>query len=311
MTTSLEEKLQFELKGCSAEPFDEPRPIFILGAPRTGSTFFYQMLVAAFRLAYFSNVVNEYFAESPLVGLWLQSSGATRPAIRFHSAYGKSSGLFQPSEASAIMRHWFGGGHPSQSVSTRILPGREQHMLDMLSAAERLAGKPIVIKNAWNCFRIEYLSETIPGATFIWIRRDIRAAACSDLAARYAVHGNPNAWNSATPSRLEELKKRTYVEQVLENQYEFNCAIEQGLNSLPSGRRGSIWYEDLCRAPIPELEKLASSLPVLGQMEAFDFAVSAEKDSSSRLSEADQDGIENYANESKERFGDMFYRCRE
>lgn len=132
-----------------------------------------------------------------------------------------------------------------------------------LAAAGRLFGRPLLIKNAWNCFRIAALARLFPMAAFVWIRRDIEASALSDLNARYAVQGDPLIWNSATPQNVEALRARPYWEQVVENQVEFARAIEEGFAGLEPRRMATVWYEDLCAAPSVTLTDLAGELDVL------------------------------------------------
>jgi hypothetical protein len=234
--------------------------IFILGAPRTGSTFIYQVMAAWCGLPFIANVTNDHFAATPILGLALQKALRDRWVPSFDSAFGKTIGPLQPSEGSEVMRHWFGGGHPSELVSNAALPGRESHMLQTLAAVQAMFGLPLLVKNAWNCFRISYLAKALPEAQFVWLRRDISASAKSDLEARYITKGSPYVWNSATPANLEELKRRPPVEQVVENQIAFNLAIRQSLEEIAARRWVHVWYENVCSNPSNELTRLGSKL---------------------------------------------------
>jgi hypothetical protein len=238
-------------------------PIFILGAPRTGSTFLYQAMVAAFELPFISNAINVRHASRPIIGLARQQAERPWPQILPRSRFGKVDGDAQPSEGSAVMMGWFGGGHPSELVSTDILPGRADHLRRTVLAAARIGRGPLVIKNAWNCFRVRAIAAALPQSSFIWIRRDIVAAASSDLSARYAVQGDPDAWNSATPRNVAALRLRPYWEQVVENQVAFGRALQEALSALPPARHVEIWHEDVCRDPGRALEWLATRLPAL------------------------------------------------
>ena len=251
------ERLLFETLLPNGQ-YNRPNAVFILGAPRTGSTVLYQALCSRWVLPYISNFTNSHFAQTPIVGLTIQK--ALPADISFVSRYGKTSGALQPSEGSALLSRWFGGGHPSAVVSHTILEGMSEHFLSTLSAAETLFQRPLVIKNPWNCFRIRYLAGTLPHARFVWIRRDIAAAAKSDLAARYATKGSPNAWNSATPANVEELRRLPPTQQVVENQREFNAAIGDDLKTHAAGRWAAVCYEGFCRDPEGTLEDLARAL---------------------------------------------------
>ena len=234
------------------------RAIFILGAPRTGSTILYQALCSRFELPYIANLTNEHYPDTPILGLAIQKSFPVQ--ILFSSRYGKTDGPLQPSEGSAVMAHWFGGGHPSALVSNSIKEGMQEHFLATLGTAESLFGRPLVIKNPWNCFRVRCLAETVPAAQFIWIRRNLAAASKSDLAARYKTKGSPTLWNSATPANLKKLQRLPPAVQVVENQHEFNRAIDKGLNTYAAGRWTEIWYEDFCCDPNGVLNAIARAL---------------------------------------------------
>lgn len=234
--------------------------IFILGSPRSGSTVLYQLLARAFRMPFISNFTNTHFAAHPILGIALQAALEPWDRLSDESTYGKTKGDHEPHEGSAILSRWFGGGHPSQVVSASIKPGQEPHMRSTLIAVHSIFGRPLLIKNAWNCFRVRYLATAFPYAQFVWIRRDIGEAARSDLHARYVTKGSPNKWNSATPANVELLRTLPYTAQVIENQFEFNEAIGKELAAHAPGRFAEIWYDQMCDAPLATLIALASQL---------------------------------------------------
>ena len=261
MNVSNAERELFEL---GVKNIEQPGAVFILGAPRTGSTYLYQIIASYFRLPYISNLTNDLFASTPIIGLAIQHGIFVETETS--SLYGKTVGPFQPSEGSGPMSHWFGGGHPSQDVSNTIIGGREWHFRSTLAACEYLYdGAPLLIKNSWNCFRIPYLARALPQARFIWIKRDIRQAAGSDLEARYITKGSGTAWNSATPSNVDRLRQRPVTEQVVENQFEFNKAIGDAFGEHTGCLWCELWFEDLIQEPAIALDKLSRFLnrPIL------------------------------------------------
>jgi LPS sulfotransferase NodH len=237
---------------------EHPEALFILGAPRTGSTLLYQMIVSCFDLPFLSNMTNDMLADVPIVGVALQKSMQT--PISFHSKYGKTNHPQEPSEASAVMMQWFESGHPSQSVATDFKSETEQHMQRTFAASLRLFKAPLVIKNAWNCYRIQAITKVLPKAKFIWICRDIRASALSDLNARQTTKHDLNSWNSATPSNYKYLLKRPVHEQVVENQFEMNTAIKTGLKSHAQNGWVKLFYEDVISDPDAALAQIAGLL---------------------------------------------------
>lgn len=258
-----------------ATPLEEARAVFILGAPRTGSTLLFQLLAHCYHTAPLTNLVNDAFAAHPSLGVALSEQLRDSAAIEFTSSYGKTRGPLGPSEGSAVFCRWFGSGEPSALHSVVPLPGMEAHIQDTVRAVWGSLARPFLTKNAWNCFRVAELARILPASTFIWIRRDVVSAAVSDLESRYR-RGGPDTWNSATPANYQEIIARPYWEQVVEQQAAFSTAIESDLKALDGARSLELWYEDLCdeqdvyierirqqaglernENPIPEIERSA------------------------------------------------------
>ena len=277
--------------------------IFLLGASRTGSTFLYQAMIHRFRFTYFSNLANDAFPVHPIVAVALQHQLCSTIEASFKNRYGKTDGQLQPSEASYVHQNWFAGNHPAQIRSKQVLPDRKEHFVQTISAAHHLTVHPLIIKNAWNCFRIENLASLFPNAFFIWIRRDLKRSAISDLATRYKLRADPTVWNSATPANYEALQREPYWVQVVENQYEFNLAVSDGLTSFAAGRYYDLWYEDLCKDPEAELEKMREQLAVRTQRDVrLDVY-----DSQTTLDQSDKEKIESYISKHSERLGSHLY----
>ena len=284
-----------------------PKPLFILGSPRTGSTFLYQALAAGFELPYIANLTNDHFARTPIVGLSVQAAWPAFDQINPESSYGKAKGLMQPSEGSAVMQCWFGGGHPSEIVSTAPLPNATGHLQATFLAAEVLFGRPLLVKNAWNCFRVRALATLLPHAGFIWIRRDIATSAASDLAARYLTKGSPVEWNSATPRNVESLRARPYWQQVTENQFEFARAIATDFAALAPGRCATLWFEDLCRDPGTVLLQLGGQLAGLSGQTIQRILPARQVAQATQLDSLDQQRLESYVESEASRFAHCRY----
>jgi len=226
--------------------------IFILGSPRTGSTLIYQIMINVYNLFYFTNLTNNYFYKYPFLG-----SIISRPFIRdvgFESDYGKTKGLFGPSEGSYIFKNWFG-------EYNEVFPSKKNHLITAFVNINKFINKPIVIKNAWNCFRIRALRSLIPDSKFIWIRRNIIHSANSDLKARYN-RGGPYTWNSSLTYDYKKIQKKPYYEQVVEQQYSYNKTIENDLKKLCPNDYIEIWYEDICKDLNHQLKLISNFLKI-------------------------------------------------
>lgn len=226
----------------------EPNIISIIGAPRTGSTLLYQLMVNLFDTFYFINYINSKHHECPAISATEINSYWKNPRfVPYKNTCGKTEGEYGPSEASNIFRFWFGGIHPSESNSAKILSkDKEQHMMDTMQILHQILGKSIVVKNAWNCFRIKEFYRMFPNTKFLWVRRNIADAAMSDLQTRYNA-GDREVWSSATTSNWKQIQTLPYWQKVIEQQYYYNIVIEKALEQLPSSSYHTVWYEDLCK----------------------------------------------------------------
>lgn len=237
--------------------------VFILGSPRTGSTLCYQVLVDALGFFPINNLVNDCFSSHPILGALLSVALDPGHPVGYSSKFGKTDGPFGPSEGSAVFKHWFGGDHPSATRSAFPLDGRGEHLVASFRSIASATGRTPIAKNAWNCFRIPALARLLPQSFYVWIRREIGHAASSDLDARKH-RGSVDVWNSATPSNIEALRMLPYWEQVVEQQFEYNRVIDEDLASHRRGQFHMLWYEDLCRDPQGEVERLAAALAMAG-----------------------------------------------
>lgn len=244
--------------------------VFILAAPRTGSTMLYQLMAKCLRLHYFSNYVVEYFPTHPLVGTVIESIIADDLAdgISLRSRYGETAGLHEPSEATKLLDNWFPHEHPSETASDRIRRGKRPHLVDTVSGVTSFTGLPLVIKNAWNCFRVKELAAAFPAARFVWLRRDIVSSSFSALKARRRQGDPSEIWNSASPANYAEIRGLPYIEQVVEQQYWTNDAVAKSLRDfVPAEQWVEVWYEDVLAEPLAALEMIDERIPRSGALE--------------------------------------------
>ena len=125
--------------------------ILILGAPRTGSTLLYQIIVNHFDVWYPANDGTFHKAEKP---------------VSYDSYKGKTKQPYEPNEGSQILSRWFGEEEEVQ---------RKTEMTTILDYH-----KPWVIKNIWNVWRVDEWVKYYPDVQFVWIRRNRHDAAESD-----------------------------------------------------------------------------------------------------------------------------------
>ena len=271
--------------------------VFILASPRTGSTPLYEAIVKSTSFPYISNLTNTFYPDHPIIGMAIQHG--IKATLNLKSKFGKTDHIFCVSEGSGPFTNWFGGGHPSQIVSKSVIKNKEDHLRKTVNSIYNLYGKPLVVKNAWNCFRVCDIARVFPEAKFLWLKRDIGDAAKSDLEARYVTKDDPNKWNSATPWNFEELLKKSHVQQVVENQYEFNIAIKNQLELLSNDSWNEIFYEDFIKNPTQIMANICAFLEC--PEKSSNTLVDLIKTEDVNLPSGDADDIDLYIHENAER----------
>lgn len=233
--------------------------IIILAAPRTGSTALYQLAVKSTLFPFISNFTNYLNPYLSFFGIFLQKFFSKN--FSFDSSFGKTVNFYEPSEGSKLMTFWFGGLHPSQIKSIKFISFlRKLHFILFINFTNIIYRKPLIIKNAWNCFRVKEINKVMPKAKFIWLKRNILDSALSDLNARYTTKKDINLWNSATPSNIQSLKKREPFIQVIENQHEFNKAISNSLKELGRDQWIEVSYNKLTNGDLKTIDKISDFL---------------------------------------------------
>ena len=100
---------RFLFKRLSEPDLEKAFPVFIIGAPRTGSTFLYQSITNSLDVAYIDNLV-ELFYDSFCAGFFISKAlYGNKPHNNFVSYHGNTrrlGGLHAPSECGAFWYRW-------------------------------------------------------------------------------------------------------------------------------------------------------------------------------------------------------------
>ncbi|MBD3375615.1 hypothetical protein GF406_11315 [candidate division KSB1 bacterium] len=233
---------------------DEPNfpPIFIIGAPRSGTTLIYQAFIYYFDIAYMTNLMAELY-HAPLLATAF--SKFTVSKNEFHSLYGKTSGLWGPHEGGQFWYRWFpraphvyvGPNEMAQSVKASLA-----HTVHKMS---KIAGQPMFFKNTFHTMRIAPLLEIFPDCLFIISHRDPADTAQSILQARIQNFGSPEPWWSVPPQEFSIIKAHPYWDQVVEQVYFCYRQIEADRKRAPD-RFFDLSYREFCQQPNASLERM-------------------------------------------------------
>lgn len=252
----------------------QPRfpPIFIMGAPRCGSTLFMQWLASTGVFAFPSNMLSRFWA-APIIGTRIQKA-LTDPdydfrdelhdfkgETGFESHHGKTTGALSPNEFWYFWRRFFPGNdyHPQEvlerTVDTALLKAELAGIIDVLD-------KPFAAKGMIFNENIPFMAQQFPNAIFVWIRRRPEYNIQSLLLARKRQYGDMRQWYSFKIRAYHRLKDLPPVEAVSGQVASIHAAIARGLETIGDERKLVVNYEDFCRDPEAIYRRLTSRLAI-------------------------------------------------
>ncbi len=238
------------------------QPTFLIGAPRSGTTVAFQLLLSQLEIAYICNFA-ERFPESPVAATRVVLPSIRRYRSDFSSNYGVTKGYAGPNEGEKVWKRWFGSGYVDE---TNLTPENKANARATLAALERLLGGPFVGKAPSNSTRIRALNAAFPEGLFVWVRRDPLMIAQSILKARRVdpqrLSDLPpeQVWWGVRPKQYEQIKDKHYIDQICEQVYYIEQNIVEDLAATGSGRCAEVWYELLCADPGGELRRITDFL---------------------------------------------------
>lgn len=233
-----------------------PDPIFIIGAPRSGSTILYQALTNALDLLYIDNLTSR-FHFNLFLGIWLsQLRYHNQPHGNFKAQHGdtRAFGGHAPSECGAFWyqwlprdRHFVGHGEVSK-----------RHVAQLRFAVtfpSRWFQRPILFKNLNAGQRLQLIHDAFPNARVIFIQRDLEETAQSILKARRGL-GVPvgQAW-SVQPRVFDDLADMPEEDMCREQVRRLEAQIDEDLQLFPQDQVVRLSHAELSPQLIEKLQQ--------------------------------------------------------
>lgn len=221
-------------------------PVFIIGAPRCGSTLLYKVLTERFEFSYFSNFTAKFY-KIPICGSLLQNwLGISAPTGDYSFNCGQVNGLGSPHECGEFWYRWFPRG-----MHVYVAPGQTPSM-DLKELRTEIGGisaftkRPVIFKNLYNSMRIAPIIEAIPEAVFIVCKRDYLDNSLSILKGRINSLKTKEKWWSLPPKEVDSLSVLPWSEQIAGQVYYTYQQIEEDKAHLGTERFSEIKYEEFC-----------------------------------------------------------------
>lgn len=223
-----------------------PQPVFIIGAPRTGSTVLYQALTHSFDVLYIDNLAGRYYRHLPTGLLLSRLRFGGRPHGNFRSEFGETGryGAHAPSECGPFWYRFFSTErhhatrHDLSRSSTRKLR-RE------VLGTSGLAGRSMIFKNLNAGQRLDALHECFPEARYIFVRRERAEVVSSITRARAKLGIGPGVWWSVQSADFEDLLHLEEPQMIVQQVERIEAQIERDVDELGlSGRVRTVWYSE-------------------------------------------------------------------
>ena len=241
-------------------PIDQPL-IFVVGAPRSGTTLLSQLLAYCLDVGYIDNFTARFWL-APVHGLRLSRLivGGPQPGA-FESEYARTSRPTDIHEFGYFWRRWL-NKHTFEDV---VHAAEHEEGIDWpglrltLANIQHELGRPLVAKNMLGAYHMPRLRRELGPVIFVCIERDPLDACISILDARRKYYSDPGAWWSYVPVEYEQLKDLDAWEQVAGQVHYLGAYYDRELSALGVDAAIRVTYEDLCRDPAGILQRVAST----------------------------------------------------
>jgi hypothetical protein len=242
--------------------FERPQwpPLFLVGSPRSGTTFIFQLLNATAQFAVPTNLLSRFYY-APYLGARIQQlladknydynheMGDLGGREDFKSDLGKTSGPLAPSEFSYFWRRFIPNYDPEylSPAKEQLIDG--QGLASGLAALESVMQKPLALKAFIIQYNLPKLYEIFSSAIFIRLHRDVMYIMQSLYEARMAFYNTLDIWWSVKPREFSELQHMDPYRQIAGQVFYTERALDLGLADIPAANQILIQYTDVCQNP--------------------------------------------------------------
>lgn len=240
-----------------AKPPQEPI-IFVIGAPRSGTTLVAQSLIKTLPLGYFNNLTS-IFPSSPITALktfhWAYAKD--KHHVKTSSLYGRTTRISEPNDALYFWDRWM--DKDRKKIPASFSGKQEQMIKKFFGAFEAFEGGPMIQKvNRMNTFA-QLVAEILPTAHFVCLDRNPVFHAQSLLIARRFIHGDENKSYGIKGDKPLALSSATNPIQSICHQVLFHKEVLHRQKELIGEQRFiHLPYESFCEDPKSWVKEVAN-----------------------------------------------------
>ena len=231
---------------------DYPAPIFIVGAPRTGSTLLFQTMLRQFKAAHISNLMALAPSQMIKIAIICKRMGYLYTRGVKESTFGYVPGIQSPNEAGLIAETWFGRSL-SETDTSRVRR--------TFNALSEIFYGPVVMKNMINSLRLKFVRSVLPECRFIYLKRNPLYTAQSIILVRRKFLGDDALWWSTKPPGYETTLDHDPCYQVIWQVVSIEKIIEDALKAVPE-LIYVIDYDEFRQNPADTIDALATKFSI-------------------------------------------------
>jgi hypothetical protein len=231
-----------------------PQPVFIIGAPRTGSTILYQALTNAYQFAYIDNTACTWHRNLRF-GLWLsQKKYGDKPHNNFKAEHGSTRkfGGHAPSECGQFWYRWLPKDRHFVDHN-EVTPKMVTELRTEVLGASAYLKRPLLFKNLNAGQRLRLIHKAFPDAKIIFVRRDPRFVTRSILRGREKVGKKEGQWWGIMPPNFQDLLKLPERLMCVSQVYYIEKQIEEDVFLFPDQNIFQVHYQKFEENLIHEL----------------------------------------------------------
>jgi hypothetical protein len=223
-------------------------PIFIVGAPRTGSTILFEKLTNELDILYPNNLSWKFYNNFLFSFILSNKIYKNKAHNCFDSVHGGTLGCGwnAPSECGTFWRKWIDIDNKIFYDKDDLTKEEKDDIKKDILSVINYFDKPLLFKNLVNGQMIRLLLDIFPNAKFIFVKRDILLTAQSILKAKRKNGMKDNEYWSIKPKNYQELKEiKNPYEQIIKQIYYIEKQILDDSKLIPKDNFLIVNYENL------------------------------------------------------------------
>lgn len=249
--------------------------LFILGAPRSGTTLLTQWLASLDIFAYPTNLMSRFF-KNPVLGGYLQQllfdesfrfkaefDDLNTRDIIFESNIGKTKSVLSPNEFWYFWRKFYAFPEifdKQKSIDKIQTDFNFKSFFYEIDQIKAIFNRPFFTKGLIiNEYLRTFYNEN-PNIIYLYIHRNLKDNAISLLNTRFRFSQDINQWYSFKNTNYNLLKQMNPFDQVVNQVNYLNNTISEDLKFIPDKNKVIISYEEFCSRPDVIFEQLKDRL---------------------------------------------------